>query len=232
MTGWPRTARGERTRTRLLNAAEEVFGDTGYHAASIADITRRAHVAQGTFYLYFPSKLGVFTELFEQMGHDLRSKLHLAAAGAADRIDTEKAGLGAFLAYAAAHPRLYRIAREAEFVAPDHWYEWYDRLIEPYERGLQAAVVAGEIRPLDATVVAYALIGLADFVGLQMVVRRRLHKVPDGVLDTLVDFISAGLAHHQEGMSAGQLNDETVVRTGDTSAQTPVRVRSANQPDV
>lgn len=43
-----------------MAAAEELLGTKGFHAASISDITRRAEVAQGTFYLYFDSKLEVF----------------------------------------------------------------------------------------------------------------------------------------------------------------------------
>ncbi len=189
----PRTARGQRTRHRLLEAAEAVFGDLGFHATSIADITRHAHVAQGTFYLYFDSKLGVFVELFEQMGHDLRSQLRIATANVPDRLSVETAGLAAFLAYAVEHPRLYRIAREAEFVVPVHWQEWYDKLIEPYAAGLEAAIQTGQIRHLEPKVMACALIGLADFVGLQILVRRQMRTVPTEVVRTLSEFIAFGL---------------------------------------
>jgi AcrR family transcriptional regulator len=44
----PVTARGEATRRKILDAAEEVFGEMGYYEASISEITRRAGVAQGT----------------------------------------------------------------------------------------------------------------------------------------------------------------------------------------
>lgn len=189
----PRTAKSQRTRIRILQAAEDVFGNRGYFAASISDITRLANIAQGTFYLHFPSKLGVFIELFDQLGHDMRATLHLATAEAPSRLATERAGIKAFLGFAADHPRLFRIAREAEFVVPDLWYEWYDRLIEPYERGLRTAAKAGEIRALDPKLLACALIGLSDFVGLQLVARQGIREVPDSVLDTLVDFIAHGL---------------------------------------
>ena len=49
----PPTARGQKTRAKLLEAAEHVFGKVGYEAASIAGITQRAKVALGTFYVYF-----------------------------------------------------------------------------------------------------------------------------------------------------------------------------------
>jgi AcrR family transcriptional regulator len=59
----PRTRRGRETRAAILRAAEEVIGAQGYAAAGIADITRAAGIAQGTFYIYFDSKEHVFREL-------------------------------------------------------------------------------------------------------------------------------------------------------------------------
>ena len=53
MSTTPRTARGTRTRARLLEAAEQVFESVGYHDASIVKITEQAGIGLGTFYLYF-----------------------------------------------------------------------------------------------------------------------------------------------------------------------------------
>ena len=50
------TARGERTRRKLLEAAERIFAELGYHDASIVKITEAAGVGQGTFYLYFGAR--------------------------------------------------------------------------------------------------------------------------------------------------------------------------------
>ena len=44
-TGRPLTKRGEATRRRLLEAAEHVFAESGYHEASIVKITERAGFA-------------------------------------------------------------------------------------------------------------------------------------------------------------------------------------------
>ena len=43
-------------RAQLLRAARNVFRAKGYDGASVSEIVREAGVAQGTFYLYFPSK--------------------------------------------------------------------------------------------------------------------------------------------------------------------------------
>ena len=68
----PVTAKGRATRRALLDAAEAVFGEYSYDRASISEITRRAGVAQGTFYLYFPDKKAAFVELVHVLNHDLR----------------------------------------------------------------------------------------------------------------------------------------------------------------
>jgi len=54
------TARGERTRLRLLDAARTVFERVGYFDAGVEDIVKEAGVARGSFYTYFEDKLEVF----------------------------------------------------------------------------------------------------------------------------------------------------------------------------
>jgi AcrR family transcriptional regulator len=59
-------------REALLRAARDVFVSKGYHDAHVDDIVTRAQVAKGTFYLYFPDKRSIFSELvdgvFTRMG--------------------------------------------------------------------------------------------------------------------------------------------------------------------
>ncbi len=50
-------------REQLLLAARTVFAEKGYEGATVGDIVRAAGVAQGTFYLYFPSKRAVLVTL-------------------------------------------------------------------------------------------------------------------------------------------------------------------------
>ncbi|HLO02701.1 MAG TPA: TetR/AcrR family transcriptional regulator [Symbiobacteriaceae bacterium] len=61
----------DQRRQELMDAARELFLQQGFEATSMSEIARRAEVAQGTFYLYFPSKQEVLTaimrELFEEI---------------------------------------------------------------------------------------------------------------------------------------------------------------------
>ncbi len=64
-----------RTRADLLAAARKVFAKSGYHEASIAEITRGADVGVGTFYLHFRDKDEIFTTLIEEGLRDIREQV-------------------------------------------------------------------------------------------------------------------------------------------------------------
>lgn len=189
----PATTRGQRTRQKILAAAEEVFGERGYEAASIVDITRSAGVAQGTFYLYFPSKKAVFAELVDELGAMLRRTLAAAVVELDDRLAVERAGLQAFLVFVQQHKNLYRIVRQAEFVDEELYRAYYRRLAKGYEEGLARAMKAGQVRKLDPEAVAFALMGIFDFLGMRWVLWEG-KLPPKRVLDDVFALVRQGLA--------------------------------------
>lgn len=66
--GGPRSRKGEATRARLVAAAKEVFEESGFGDAKIADIAKRAGLSShGAFYHYFESKEAVFAEVAEEL---------------------------------------------------------------------------------------------------------------------------------------------------------------------
>lgn len=63
----PRSARGRRTRARLLAAGKVVFERDGFLPARITDIAAEAQVSHGAFYHYFESKEALFREIAEEV---------------------------------------------------------------------------------------------------------------------------------------------------------------------
>jgi AcrR family transcriptional regulator len=189
------TARGERTRRRLLAAGEEVFGRRGFQFASIAEITQAAGVAQGTFYLYFDNKRDLMCAVVEEGGHELRATLSQATAAIAGRVDKEKAGFVAFFAWMARHRSLCRVVRQAEYIDADLYRGWYRQLADGYAEGLRAAMGAGEIAAVDdVETLAYALMGVGDFVGMHWLVFEDRHSVPPRAVETVVSILERALA--------------------------------------
>jgi AcrR family transcriptional regulator len=187
----PSTSRGQRTRQKLLDAAEAIFGERGYERASITEITQRAGVAQGTFYVYFPDKQTIFEELVRGLSQRLRRATTEATQGLTNRNDIERAGFRAFFDFIGRHRGLYRIVRQAEFVdeALFRWY--YERFAEGYAAGLKAAMDAGQIREMDPEVMAYCIMGMGDFLGMRWVLWQD-ESLPDAVFEQAFEFMSHG----------------------------------------
>ncbi|MFY3743863.1 TetR/AcrR family transcriptional regulator [Anaeromyxobacter sp. Red801] len=194
-TSLPATARGLRTRRKLVEAAEVVFGEKGFEAASISDITRQAGVALGTFYVYFADKRALFVEVVDGLGARLREALAegIAAAGTGDRLAVERAGFDAFFRFVSRHRLLYRVVRQAEFIDQECFRRYYRSFAEPYARALERAQAAGELRRLDPEALAYALMGMADFLGMRYVLWGRGRQA-EAALEAAVDFIRGGMA--------------------------------------
>ncbi|WP_171209586.1 MULTISPECIES: TetR/AcrR family transcriptional regulator [unclassified Ruegeria] len=161
----PKTKRGIERRAKILAAAEQVIGEKGFAAASIADITRAAETALGTFYIYFSSKEELFRELVEDMGRATRTQTTEQIADAPNRLEAERAGLEAYLRVVRDRPLQYRIVEEARFVDPEAYRTYYTEFGKAYADQLEHAVQKGEISEGDAEVRAWALMGIAKALG-------------------------------------------------------------------
>jgi AcrR family transcriptional regulator len=166
----PRTARGEKTLRKILDAAREEFGTRGFSDSSIVGITTRAKVALGTFYTYFDSKDAVFAALVRDMSGRVRDAVAPAIKGASGALDIEARALAAYLQFVADHKEVYRIIDEAEFVDPDGFRTHYLTTAERIAARLSAGIARGDLSaadPLALEVRAWAVMGINVFLGLR-----------------------------------------------------------------
>ncbi|HET7709958.1 MAG TPA: TetR/AcrR family transcriptional regulator [Sphingomicrobium sp.] len=167
----PRTARGERTRRKILDAALHEFGEHGFSDASIVGITGRAEVALGTFYTYFDSKEEVFRAVVRDLSELVRTRVAPMLEGEGDAIDRERRALGALLELIASRKQVYRIIDEAEFVDPAGYERHYSSAAERIAGRLREAAAKGEVRAEESAfaeeVRAWAIMGANVFVGLR-----------------------------------------------------------------
>ena len=85
----PTPTKGERTAARILDAAEAVFAERGFEAASLREIARRAEIRQPGLYNHFASKRDLYAAVLERalspmaeamrerLGDSPRDKIHL-----------------------------------------------------------------------------------------------------------------------------------------------------------
>src|SRR5438874_9088619 len=166
----PRTARGERTLRKILDAAREEFGERGFSDTSIVGITQRAGVALGTFYTYFESKESLFQALVRDMSAQVRDTVGPVLAQGKDRLHSEQLGLAAFLRFARDHRDTYRIIDESEFVDPLAYREHYEttatRIAARLRRARDEGEVGASFSDDDLEILAWGMMGANVFLGL------------------------------------------------------------------
>ena len=187
--GRPLAARGLRTRGRLIEAAEAIFGEHGYHDASIVKITEAAGTSQGTFYLYFASKKEIFDELVRDLNRRVRRAMKEGSSHGTTRLEAELLGFAAYFQFTGEHPALYRIIRQAEFVSPEMLAYHYERLSAGYVEALEEAVGRGEIGGIDPEVTAWALMGAGELIGMRWILWGGRTEIPQNVMNELARIV-------------------------------------------
>ena len=180
---------------RLLEAAEELFGERSYWRTTVADICARAGIATGSFYAHFDSKAAIFTAVVRQINEDLRKAIRAAieTAGPAQR-DRERASFRAFFTMLSQRPWIDRIVREAEFVAPAVFREYYEHLTRGYARGVRQAQLNREVDArYDPEVIAYIYLGIGHFIGMRWADWTAGGQVPEDVADDVLEVLRRGL---------------------------------------
>jgi len=172
-----RQQRGEETRARILQAAQECFARDGYDVASIADICNRAGVSKGAFYHHFASKQALFLELLQRWltGFDAELKACLATHNnVPDALRAMSVTARQVLAVADGRLPLYLEFWSKAAHDPTIWQATiapYRRYREFFSQVIADGIAEGSLCPVDPDTAAQALVSLA--VGL----------VAQGVLD-------------------------------------------------
>jgi hypothetical protein len=113
-----------------------------------------------------------------------------AAAKGRTRIESELLGFRAFFRFTGEHPALYRIIRQAEFASPQTLQFHYDRIVDGYVAALERAMEAGEVERRDPEVLAWALMGIGELIGMRYILWAGQNEVSQHVLDEIERIIS------------------------------------------
>jgi AcrR family transcriptional regulator len=181
---------------RLLTAAEELFGERSYHRTTVADICARAGMATGSFYSYFGSKAEIFAAVVRGINTDLRRAMKEALEHTeGGQRNRERASFRAYFDLLSTRPWIDRIVRESEFVDPGLFREYYEHLARGYARGVRAAQMDRDIDArYDPEVIAYAYTGIGNFVGMRWAEWTAGGRVPEDVLNDVLELLARGLA--------------------------------------
>jgi TetR/AcrR family transcriptional regulator, fatty acid metabolism regulator protein len=164
----------EATRQRLLDAAEEVFAEKGYHGAVVEDIIRASDSSKGGFYFHFPNKQGIFLALIDALVPKLAASIDRAIAKESDPIAQMEAALRTVLETFSRHRKLSKILL-VEAVGLGHGFDeklmhtrgYFAAMIQRY---LDLAVNARAIDPLDTETASWVWFGAINEVVVRWLV--------------------------------------------------------------
>ena len=187
--------KGEKTRRLIFNAAEKVLGRNGVNRTNIAEITREAGVAQGTFYIHFESKRDLVEGFVKYINHKLRQELQRYVSTTEDRRDGEQAGILVFFEFLRRHRGIYRVIPEFEMIGQEVGLWYYKKIDAGYVKGIEQGIEKGQIRDLPAAFLSRSLMGMTHFIGLKWVIwgNNPQAGVPAQVVKDILQFIFFGL---------------------------------------
>lgn len=164
MTVRPPAARlpAARRRQQLLEVALRVFGEQGFHPASMNDVAEAAGVTKPVLYQHFRSKRDLYREVLTDVGGQLLDAITKATTAATSPHEQVQLGFTAYFRFVEANEAAFRVLfgggtrRDEEFAAQ----------VAKVEGAIAEAIATLiEVEGLDATQrrqLAHGLVGLAE----------------------------------------------------------------------
>lgn len=201
--GRNRSEKSELIRNALLKAAAEVVGEVGYAEASVARITQKAGVAQGTFYNYFETRQDILDALLPALGANMQRHIKGAAVGGHSFAELEKMGFLAFFSFLEQEPHFFRILNEAESFAPKGHKAHFDAVVKQYMHFLEHSHRQGEFPNFalgELEPIVLILMAARSYLAMRYAYTDDQHKeLPPKIAESYMKFVRYGL----EGVPPG-----------------------------
>jgi len=197
-----RAQKSEEIRDALFQAAAETVGEYGYIDTSIARITQRADLAQGTFYNYFDSRQDIFDELLPVLGVKMMLHIRQQVRSATTFLEREEQAFRAFFGFLKRMPYFLRILNEAEIFAPKAHEAHFRNITQGYIRFLRKAGQNGETAvmsddEIEATV--YILISARGYLAMRYLMPDGIVDMPEEAVAAYMRLVSRGLLERKSG---------------------------------
>jgi AcrR family transcriptional regulator len=156
------------SREHILDAAEQVFGQKGFHTATLKEVAERAEFSVGALYAFFEGKDDLFVQILERQGRALLDDLEAAVAEVPTAVGKLHAMADVQVAYFRSRPDFYRLFQRE--LGGTTWTlraslneRGYERYLEvmAFESGVFAqGVERGELRAEDPATMAALFSGM------------------------------------------------------------------------
>lgn len=201
------TSENRELRSRLLEAGNEVFAESGYTGATVDDLIARASTSRATFYRYFRNKDDLFSELSRACFRDMKSTIEELSSTRASAVDTGEieAALRHYRELHARHAGVFRawwerVARLDPEVKVEESHV-FNRLVESLTQLVTTTKVPSVVAPDVQAALLYLLVE-----GSYSAVTSRWSRInPDALAPTLATMIHRAYLGGEAPRRAGRL---------------------------
>jgi TetR/AcrR family fatty acid metabolism transcriptional regulator len=175
----------ELTRERILEAAEKLFAEKGFHETAMDEIVRASKVSKGGVYFHFPSKEELFFALLDKLADALQREVQREIARRRGAVAKIQGALEVVLRTLTSQRYLAQIIlRQGHGLGPSFErkrLEIYSRFARLIKENLDEALAEGSIPPINTEITAYAWLGAIN----ELVLRWIYTGQPDPLTQTL-----------------------------------------------
>ena len=195
-------AKSRDTRARILAAALEEAGESGFYKTSVARIAARAGVAIGSLNYHFGSRAALIRELMRQLMDDYMERVQaVEAQGGDDYFARERALLLAYVEHVRRSPSYVRLAEEIRLHEPELYRRGARHWIERMAGRIRAGIAEGSLQPMkDAEIMlkAHLLVGARH--ALEELAQSDASLDDAEVVDAYLDLVRRGLGVRDESI--------------------------------
>jgi AcrR family transcriptional regulator len=157
-------------RKEILSAAEGVFAEKGFFSSTMSEIAERAEFGTGTLYKYFKSKEDLYFTLVDEKTDEINKLVKNELARETSAIERLRSVLSLQLEFIEKNRDFFRI-----YVSDRSRFEWtvkdelgreiHDKMIayiKALSQVMEQGIREGELKAMDPTDLAHALVGIVN----------------------------------------------------------------------
>ena len=181
-------------RQSILRCAEDIFTRHDYHEVLMEDVAQACGVAKGTVYRYFPSKralyVAVMFEGIEQLQQALRRALDTSVPPVRKVESAVRCVLGHFWDRRFFFTLISRNEHKPQDPDNREWLRRRTELSRTIQGAIEAAMLAGQVRRVDARIATEMLLGMLRGVNRY----RGTHDSQEAMVTAVVNVFLCGAA--------------------------------------
>lgn len=171
----PRGARLPRSqrRAQLLEAAQQLFVEEGYHASAMDSIAERAGVSKPVLYQHFPSKMELYLALLDEHTSDLVDLIRAAMASTPENKNRVEATIAAYFEFVEREGAPFRLVFESDLTNDPAVAQRVDSITTVCSEAIAKVIAEDTDLPLvQCELLGVALSGMAHICARYWLVQR------------------------------------------------------------